>query len=81
MSQVVTLFNQAGGVGKSTLTFNLGYHLTQRNKKVLLVDMDPQGSLIPFLYQAALSLLFHLHCFSPIASISAIIIQARKSLG
>jgi len=49
MSQVITLFNQAGGVGKSTLTFNLGYHLVQRNKKVLLVDMDPQGSLTIFM--------------------------------
>ena len=47
--RIIALFNQAGGVGKSTLTMNLGYHLVQRNNKVLLVDMDPQGSLTMFM--------------------------------
>lgn len=49
MSHIISLFNQAGGVGKSTLTMNLGYHLAQKNQKVLLVDMDPQGSLTGFM--------------------------------
>jgi chromosome partitioning protein len=49
MSKVIAVFNQSGGVGKSTLTMNLGYHLAQRKKKVLLVDMDPQGSLTAFM--------------------------------
>jgi len=39
----------SGGVGKSTLTVNLGFHLAQTGKKVLLVDMDPQASLTTFL--------------------------------
>jgi chromosome partitioning protein len=43
MSRVIALFNQAGGVGKSTLTMNLGYHLTLLDQKVLLVDIDPQA--------------------------------------
>lgn len=43
------MFNQAGGVGKSTLTMNLGYHLTQAGHQVLLVDMDPQASLTLFM--------------------------------
>jgi chromosome partitioning protein len=49
MSKVIVLFNQSGGVGKSTLTMNLGYHLTLHSQKVLLVDMDPQGSLTTFM--------------------------------
>lgn len=46
---VLALFNQAGGVGKTTLTMNLGYHLAQRGHPVLLLDMDPQGSLTAFM--------------------------------
>ncbi|MFB2893124.1 ParA family protein [Aerosakkonemataceae cyanobacterium BLCC-F50] len=49
MSKVIALFNQSGGVGKSSLTLNLGYHLAQRQHKVLLVDMDPQASLTVFM--------------------------------
>ncbi len=49
VAQVITLFNQAGGVGKTTLTMNLGYHLAQRHHRVLLIDMDPQASLTTFM--------------------------------
>ncbi len=49
VTHIISLFNQSGGVGKSTLTMNLGYHLTQMNYQVLLVDMDPQGSLTTFM--------------------------------
>lgn len=49
MARVIALFNQSGGVGKSTLTMNLGYHLAQRQQRVLLVDMDPQASLTAFM--------------------------------
>jgi chromosome partitioning protein len=48
MSKTIAVFNQSGGVGKSTLTFNLGYHLSQQGKRVLLVDLDPQASLTLF---------------------------------
>jgi chromosome partitioning protein len=49
MAKVIALFNQSGGVGKSTLTMNIGYQLAQQDHKVLLVDMDPQGSLTFFM--------------------------------
>lgn len=49
MSRIIALFNQSGGVGKTTLTMNLGYHLAQRHHRVLLVDMDPQASLTTFM--------------------------------
>ena len=49
MSKIIALFNQAGGVGKTTLTLNLGYHLAQRKHRVLLVDLDPQASLTTFM--------------------------------
>jgi chromosome partitioning protein len=49
MSKVIALFNQAGGVAKSTTAQNLGYHLAQRHHRVLLVDIDPQASLTSFM--------------------------------
>jgi chromosome partitioning protein len=49
MSQIIALFNQSGGVGKTTLTMNLGYQLSVRSNRVLLVDMDPQASLTTFM--------------------------------
>lgn len=47
--QIIALFNQAGGVGKTTITQNLGYHLAQRKQRILLVDLDPQASLTTFM--------------------------------
>lgn len=49
MGKIIAIFNQSGGVSKSTLTMNLGYHLAQSKQKVLLVDMDPQASLTAFM--------------------------------
>jgi chromosome partitioning protein len=49
MTCTLALFNQAGGVGKTTLTQNLGYHLQARGHRVLLVDLDPQASLTTFM--------------------------------
>jgi len=43
--QVVSVINYKGGVGKTTLTANLGAELARRGKKVLLIDLDPQASL------------------------------------
>ncbi|MFO5491917.1 MAG: ParA family protein [Cuspidothrix sp.] len=48
MTKIIAIFNQAGGVMKTTLTMNLGYHLSLKHK-VLLVDTDPQASLTTFM--------------------------------
>ena len=43
--KIVSLFNNKGGVGKSTLGFHLGCVLGELGKKVLLVDLDPQCNM------------------------------------
>ncbi len=43
--KVVSLLNQKGGVGKTTMCFNIGHALARQNKKVLFLDMDPQANL------------------------------------
>lgn len=48
MKKTIAIFNQAGGVAKTTVAMNLGYHLGQLKQKVLLVDVDPQASLSIF---------------------------------
>lgn len=43
--KVIAVFNQKGGVGKTSVSFHLGWYLSEIGKKVLLVDLDPQGNL------------------------------------
>ena len=50
MAKVISFFNHKGGVGKTTLIYNLAWKLANSNKRVLLIDADPQQNLTSFIH-------------------------------
>ena len=43
-AKLAAIINMKGGVGKTTLSYNLAYELAERGNSVLLIDLDPQAN-------------------------------------
>lgn len=49
MARIIAYINEKGGVGKSSVCYNVGWALAEQNKKVLLVDLDGQRANLTFI--------------------------------
>ncbi|MGH3580950.1 MAG: ParA family protein, partial [Mycobacterium sp.] len=80
-AKVIAMCNQKGGVGKTTSTINLGASLAEYGRRVLLVDLDPQGALSAGLGVPHYELDHTVHnlLIEPRVSIDQVIIKTRVS--
>jgi chromosome partitioning protein len=78
-AKVIAMCNQKGGVGKTTSTINLGASLAEYGRRVLLVDLDPQGALSAGLGVPHYELEHTVHnmLVEPRASIDEVLISTR----
>lgn len=76
---VISMCNQKGGVGKTTSTINLGAALAEYGRRVLLVDLDPQGALSAGLGVPHYELNFTVHnlLVEPRVSVEEVLIPTR----
>ena len=70
--KVVSILNQKGGVGKTTMAFNMAHALYNEGKKVLVIDMDPQTNL---------SMLFDLNLNTPYNIFHLLVNSVRELKG
>ena len=82
-AKVIAMCNQKGGVGKTTSTINLGASLAEFGRRVLLVDLDPQGALSAGLGVPHYELEHTVHnlLIEPRVSIEDVLIDCQPSLG
>src|SRR6202048_4458630 len=80
-AKVIAMCNQKGGVGKTTSTINLGASLAEFGRRVLLVDLDPQGALSAGLGVPHYELEHTVHhlLIEPRVSIDDVLIHTRVS--
>jgi chromosome partitioning protein len=60
MGKIISLINQKGGVGKTTMAFNIAFALANKGNKVLAIDLDPQANLTLLFENKNTTNIFHL---------------------